>query len=302
MINLKLDNKEMKIYILIFCAIVLYAILLTLKNIPLMLIGSSESSIYNIIYQFFAIGSTGLFLVSWRNKSYEQLIEQLKKYITGLGAITVYFLLSELQLLPFQLLDIDITKIPLYLKIIYLLCYEAILIGIIVLIHLKKLKGDFNLLKNNHEIYFKNCLKYWLIALFIMYISNFIIFEIQSGLPANEEIIRQQFQVSPIYIFISAVLFAPIIEELIFRQSFRNLFQNKWLFIIISGLVFGGMHVFTGNNISKLDLLYLIPYSAPGMAFAYMLYKTDNIFVSMGFHMLHNGIMIALQFLTIYFL
>jgi len=88
----------------------------------------------------------------------------------------------------------------------------------------------------------------------------------------------------------------------IFRQSFRNLFQNKWLFIIISGLVFGGMHVFTGNNISKLDLLYLIPYSAPGMAFAYMLYKTDNIFVSMGFHMLHNGIMIALQFLTIYFL
>ena len=38
------------------------------------------------------------------------------------------------------------------------------------------------------------------------------------------------------------------------------------------------------------------------MAFAYMLYKTDNILVSTGFHTLHNGIMIALQFLLMYFL
>ncbi len=299
---MKTDNKEMRVYILIFCSIVLYAIILTLKNIPLVLMGVDEVPIYNIIYQVFAIGSVGLFLLSWKNKSYEQLTEQVKKYIAGLGAIIVYFLLSELQLLPFQLLDIDITKIPLYLKIIYLLCYEAILIGIIILIHLKKLKRDFILLKKNHNIYFKKYLKYWLIALFIMYISNFIIFEIQSGLPTNEEIIRQQFQISPIYIFISAVMFAPILEELIFRQSFRNLFQNKWLFIIISGLVFGGMHVFNSDNLTMIDLLYIIPYSAPGMAFAYMLYKTDNIFVSMGFHMLHNGIMVALQFLTIYFL
>lgn len=302
MINLKNDNKEIKTYILIFCAIVLYAILITIKNIPLTLMGIDDSKAYNIICQFFAIGSACLFFFSWRKKSYEEVLEQVKKYIAGLGAITVYFLLSKLQLLPFQLLDIDITKMPLYLKIIYLLCYEAILIGIIILIHLKKIKRDFTLLKKNHQNYFKDCLKFWLIALFIMYISNFIIFEIQSGLPTNEEIIREQFQISPIYIFISAVLFAPVLEELIFRQSFRNLFQNKWLFIIISGLVFGGMHVFTGDDLSTIDLLYLIPYSAPGMAFAYMLYKTDNIFVSMGFHMLHNGIMVALQFLSIYFL
>ncbi len=299
---MKNENKEIKIYILLFCAIVLYAILVTIKNIPLIIMGLEGSKIYNIIFQFFAIGIACLFFFLWKGKSYEEVIEQVKKYITGLGAITVYFLLSELQPLPFQLLDIDIAKIPVYLKIIYSLCYEAILIGIVILIHLKKIRKDFILLKQNHKNYFKDCLKFWLIALFVMYVSNFIIFQIQSGLPTNEEIIRNQFQISPIYIFISAVLFAPILEELIFRQSFRNLFQNKWLFIIISGLVFGGMHVFAGDDFSMIDLLYLIPYSAPGMAFAYMLYKTDNIFVSMGFHMLHNGIMISLQFLSIYFL
>lgn len=55
MINLKNDNKEIKTYILIFCAIVLYAILITIKNIPLTLMGIDDSKAYNIICQFFAI-------------------------------------------------------------------------------------------------------------------------------------------------------------------------------------------------------------------------------------------------------
>lgn len=302
MINLKSDNKDIKIYILIFCSIVLYAILIALKNIPIAILNINNTRVYNIIYQIFAITIAITFFLVRKKETTENIIEQVKKYITGLGAIVVYFLLSELQLLPFQLLDIDVNKIPLYLKIIYLLCYEAILIGIIILIHLKKLKKDLSDLKVNHKNHFKSCLRYWLIALFIMYVSNLFISLIQEGLPANEEIIRNQFQISPIYIFISAVAFAPILEELIFRQSFRNLFQNKWLFIIISGLVFGGMHVFNSNNLTVIDLLYIIPYSTPGMAFAYMLYKTDNIFISMGFHMLHNGIMVALQFLAIFFI
>lgn len=298
---MKNDNQDIKIYILVFCSIVLYAILIALKNIPIAILNINNVKIYNIIYQVFAITITIVFFLIRKKESIENTIEQVKKYITGLGSILVYFLLSELQLLPFQLLDIDVNKIPLYLKVIYLICYEAIIIGIIILINLKKLKNDLSNLKINHKKYFKSCLRYWLIALFIMYISNLIISFIKSGLPANEEIIRQQFQISPIYIFISAVLFAPILEELIFRQSFRNLFQSKWIFVIISGLVFGSVHVFNSNNITMIDLLYIIPYSAPGMAFAYMLYKTDNIFVSMGFHMLHNGIMVALQFLTIFF-
>ena len=302
MIKLKNDNQDMQTHILIFCSIVLYAILIALKNIPIAILKINNIKIYNIIYQLFAITIAIIFFLIRKKESTENTIEKVKKYIIGLGSIIVYFLLSELQLLPFQLLDIDVNKIPLYLKIIYLLCYEAIIIGIIILINLKKLKNDLKDLKANHQNHFKGCLKYWLIALFIMYISNLFISLIQAGLPNNEEIIRSQFQISPIYIFVSAVIFAPILEELIFRQSFRNILNNKWLFIIISGLVFGGMHVFNSDNLTMIDLLYIIPYSTPGMAFAYMLYKTNNIFVSMGFHMLHNGIMVALQFLTIFFI
>lgn len=302
------NNNEFKFYILILCSVIMYSLLITLNNIPIIVFNlknilyDKNLLIYNIIYQIFAIASTLLFFVSSYKLTYKKLIAQVKEYVIGLSAIVIYFLLSELQLIPFQLLNIDINKVPLYLKIIYLICYEAILIGIIILVHLKKIKKDINDIKKNHKKYFKECLKYWLIALFMMYASNLAISFINSGLPTNEEIIRQQFEISPIYIYISAVIFAPILEELVFRQSIRNLFRKKWLFIIISGLVFGGMHVFADGSVSFGDALYIIPYSIPGMAFAYMLYKTDNILVSTGFHTLHNGIMISLQFLLMFFL
>ena len=49
------------------------------------------------------------------------------------------------------------------------------------------------------------------------------------------------------------------------------------------------------------DILYLIPYSALGISFAYILQKTDNIFVTIGLHFMHNGILMALQVLVLIF-
>ena len=68
----------------------------------------------------------------------------------------------------------------------------------------------------------------------------------------------------------------------------------------MSGLIFGCMHVL-GSAETLTDLLYIIPYGIPGCAFAYILCKTDNIFVSMGFHFLHNGLLVALQFILLIF-
>ena len=83
-------------------------------------------------------------------------------------------------------------------------------------------------------------------------------------------------------------------EELTFRKSIRNIFNNKIVFIIISSFIFGGLHVLT-YDIKLLDLLYLIPYCAPGVAFAYILVKTDNIFNTISLHLIHNTILMTLQ-------
>ena len=98
----------------------------------------------------------------------------------------------------------------------------------------------------------------------------------------------------PIYTFISAVIIAPFLEELVFRKSFRDMFSNNLLFIILSGLTFGAFHVI-GSFETLFDLIYIIPYSIPGFVFAYTLSKSKNIFVPIGLHFLHNGILMALQ-------
>ena len=130
-----------------------------------------------------------------------------------------------------------------------------------------------------------------------MMMANALINLAGGGISGNEESIRKQFEIAPIFTYISAVFLAPVLEESIFRLSFRNIIENKYIFIIISGLVFGGLHLISGIDSLTLLPLYLIAYCSFGFIFAYMFIKTNNIFVSMGFHLMHNGILMSLQFL-----
>ena len=239
------------------------------------------------------------------NNGDDKMIKEKKKNkylypLIGIGAFIIYFILGEIEGLPFYLLKIDTNSIPTWLKIIYMIAYEIIFMAIIAFIFKDKLKKDFKDIKKNHKKHYSNCFKYWLIGIIIMMISNLIItFITKGGVANNEQAIRDMMSISPIYIFFSAVLFAPLVEELVFRQAFRYIFSSKILFIIMSAFVFGGLHVFSSME-SFLDLLYIIPYGAPGAVFAYMLVKKDNIFVPIGFHFMHNGILVALQILLLF--
>ena len=101
----------------------------------------------------------------------------------------------------------------------------------------------------------------------------------------------------PILMLINAGIIAPIIEELTFRKAFKNVFQNKWVFILSSGLIFGGLHVITSFS-TPLELLYIIPYSSLGISFAYMYYKTNTIYTSISMHIIHNTVLTLLSILT----
>jgi len=89
-----------------------------------------------------------------------------------------------------------------------------------------------------------------------------------------------------------------MVEELVFRKAFKDAIKNKWLFIIISGLIFGGMHV-VGSYTTITDLLFIIPYSCLGFAFAAAYYNTDTIFTSITLHMIHNTILTVTSILTL---
>lgn len=259
------------------------------------------SVFYNIMSIILATSLTMIFLINYFKKNDEELKERFKSIGIGLGVFGLYYFLPYLQSIPFNIYGINPNDLPIEVKIIYLISFYILLAALIVLIYNKKVSKDFEDMKKNSIKYFNKYIKYWLIGMGVMMISNLIIkLFIDPNLPNNEQTIRDIFGISPIYIFFSAVIYAPIVEELVFRYSFKKIFSNKWIFIILSGLIFGGMHVF--NNFENLtDLLYIIPYSAPGIVFAYMLEKSDNVFVPISFHFIHNGILISLQFFLLIF-
>lgn len=226
----------------------------------------------------------------------------IKTASIGLLAILVYFILPMFEAVPFQMLGINTATLPLVVKVIYMIAYETVMLALILLIFYPKLKKDFADMRQNHMNYYSKYFKYWLIGLLIMMISNLLITQFTSNeMASNEQAVQSLFDISPIYIFFSAVIFAPLVEELVFRQGIRNIIPNKLLFIIVSGLVFGGLHVISSDMTSLTELFYLVPYCAPGIIFAYILAETDNIFVSIGLHFMHNGLLIALQFFILFF-
>lgn len=230
-------------------------------------------------------------------------MKKIKNYINqfslGIAIILSYFLLPNIEYLVVYLAN-GYTFSTTTSAILSILI-ELLTISVIILLFHKKLEKDFVDLKKHHKEYFSKYFKYYLIGLGVMYISNaFLIFGLKNGIAGNEETIRTMLNLHPIYVYISAVLIAPSMEELVFRGGIRNIITNDKLFIIASGLIFGGLHLL-GNINTFIDLLYIIPYSSLGIAFAYIYSKTDNIFVTMLLHTMHNGILICIQLAVMLF-
>ena len=227
----------------------------------------------------------------------------MKKYLKncsiGILVILSYFLLPTL--IKYVIAYLANGSLSEEVSVILSIIIEVLTLAVILLLFNKRIKENYIDLKKNHKKYFSKYFKFYLIGLAIMYISNAIlIFVFNGGLAGNEESIRSILLVHPIYVYISAVLIAPSVEELVFRGAIKNIIPNSILYILCSGLIFGGMHL-VGNVNSIIDLLYIIPYSSLGIAFAYIYSKTDNIFVTMMLHTMHNGILISIQIAVMLF-
>ena len=227
----------------------------------------------------------------------------MKKYLKncsiGILVILSYFLIpTYIKYVVAYLANGSLSE---EISVILSIIIEILTLAVILLLFNKRIKENYVDLKKNHKKYFSKYFKFYLIGLAIMYISNAIlIFGLNGGLAGNEESIRSILLVHPIYVYISAVLIAPSVEELVFRGAIKNIIPNSILYILCSGLIFGGMHL-VGNVTSIIDLLYIIPYSSLGIAFAYIYSKTDNIFVTMMLHTMHNGILISIQIAVMLF-
>lgn len=225
----------------------------------------------------------------------KKLSKRRKEILTGLIAVGAFFALSSIATFLVTVLPINFDKWSITAKYLFNVGYELLTLIIIAWILKDTLISNFKDYKGKIKYYLSHYIKYWFIALLLMYVSNFIIITINNNAIAqNEEQVRALFAVNPLLTFILASLVAPITEELVFRLGIRKIFSDNREFIIISGIFFGLMHI-AGTSTTLVDFLYLIPYSIPGFIFAYTLVKSKNIFVPISLHMIHNTFALILQ-------
>lgn len=108
---------------------------------------------------------------------------------------------------------------------------------------------------------------------------------------ANQEAVEAALGALPLAMIFSVVIFAPIVEEIIFRLVLMKLFDWKPVHsILFSSFIFGLMHVISGG------LIHVIPYFLMGIVFGFVYHKNDNIWHATILHALHNGLSVVLLF------
>ena len=220
----------------------------------------------------------------------------IKNVIKAISVIIFYLFTYSY---PYEIsysLGIDLHNFSILFKSIYLSIYEFIILAVIVYVYKDELITSFKDFKKNIKEYIAKYFKYWILILILMFTSNSIVMRFTvSEVSNNQEIILDTLGKAPIYVIFTTVIVAPLLEELIFRFCIKKIIPKpSIIYILVSGLLFGSMHVIlTMTDIT--DLLFIIPYSIPGIVFAYLYNKTDNIFIPAGMHFIHNGSLMLLQ-------
>lgn len=220
----------------------------------------------------------------------------LIQIIKGILVFLLFYYSAYIQLIPIALFNLDIHNISDSLNVL-LSCFSNIVLAIILwFIYRKELKKEWNIFRNKALENVDIMVKYWVIGLVCMMASNILISILfKTGQAENEQAVQSMITALPWAMLIDAGILAPFVEEVVFRKCFRNVFKKGWLFVLVSGLVFGGMHVVTSSSI--VGYLFIIPYSCLGISFALMYDKTDTIFTSVFAHMLHNTLLTLISIL-----
>lgn len=178
---------------------------------------------------------------------------------------------------------------------------DLIILGILFIIYKDTLIKDFKKYFNKKiSENFETSFKYWFIGFLVMLGSNLLISVITDGqIASNEESVRSLIDIAPLYMIFNVSIYAPLTEELIFRKSIKDITNNKWLYIILSGGIFGALHVITSLT-GLIDLIYLVPYCSLGITFAALYHKTNNIYSSITMHCMHNTMAIILYLLVLW--
>lgn len=212
----------------------------------------------------------------------------IKNVIRGILVLCLFNYSSVFLVLPVLLFKLKTDKLSGPTQVILSTYISVVVALLLLIIYRKDLKKEWKKFKDNILYNVDTGFKCWIVGLIVMIVSNLILLTVfKTGGANNENAVQSMIKSLPWLMVIDAGIIAPFNEELVFRKTLKDVFRSKWLFVVLSFLLFGSVHV-VGSATTLTDYLYIIPYGALGGAFAVAYYKTDTVFTSMSLHMFHN--------------
>lgn len=231
-------------------------------------------------------------------------------FFDNLGWLILYLVLFGICTIPLTISTLAVMDQNTPTKVLnffqnygVIIAFILTLIMFIVIIKKKKndLINEFGKFKDN----WKKNLFITIIGFLVMFIINYLLSDVlrpalfESAMSDNQSSISSIIGYNtPVFSLIVYVLLlgilVPIMEEIFCRFNFRKSFKSKVIFIVITSLIFGILHIPNWNL--SFELIYdLFTYTFLGVSLAYIYCKTESIWSSIIMHILNNIISLVIM-------
>lgn len=189
------------------------------------------------------------------------------------------------------------TMLSFLADLIFLIC--------IVFAYRDNLKKDFENLKKDYKI--SSIIKTIIIWVVIIFVFNILMGAITEMIypnmatDDNTNAMSTLFKTSISYSLFKTMIFAVVAEELLYRESISDVVKNKYIFIVISSIVYTIMNfIFVGFE-SDIIVMDILSYFLPALLFSTAYVKNNNnIIILMLIKFTYNLIPTIIYLLQLY--
>lgn len=181
---------------------------------------------------------------------------------------------------------------------------DLIFLIIILIFYKSNLKKDFISLKNNYT--FKKLFKIIILGVLLISIVKFIIPIIGSlisyvgGYDINQEAINSIYSKSKIYTIFKTIIFCGIVDEILFKESIRDIIKNNVLFVILSSIIYTIFIVIFSSNTGNVNIFELLNYFLSSIIICcFYLKNKDNVLLIILIKFIYNLIPLTIMLLGI---
>lgn len=207
-----------------------------------------------------------------------------KKILINILVICLYFIW------PYFLNSItnlfNLSEIP-YLYVSF--GVNFIFLFIIIYVYKDILRKYYSNLKRNFKSIFIGSLKVFLFGLVSYILLNSLLDILNIPVLSNQNSMIVMFEKIPVMFVLNTLFYYPIIEELIFKMSLKEVLKDKWCFVIITGLLNAFFQIVFSMTVWT-DLLYLLPYTIFFGSLSYIYYKNDDVLLPFFLRICYNVI------------